>query len=84
MGIKLLVVTGRAGKIVGICRKPSAGGVEAEPSVTIAPASPEHRLHEIEVPAAVLEIGSPAELAAAVARYMGRPGSKKAERRPDA
>ncbi|PYM13072.1 MAG: hypothetical protein DMD81_22215 [Candidatus Rokuibacteriota bacterium] len=70
MGITLLVVTGKSGEIVGICQAPPSSGVEAGPYVTIAPASPEYRLHELEVPPEVMEITSPAELARAVARYL--------------
>jgi len=81
MGVKLLVVTGKSGKIVGICRTPPPSGVETGPSVRIAPASPGHRLHEVEVPSEVMEIASPKDLAAAVARYLGRPRPEKPEPR---
>jgi hypothetical protein len=81
MSVKLHVVTDTSGKIVGICRTPPTSRVETEPYVTIAPASPGHRLHEVEIPSEVLEISSPNDLAAAVARYLNRPRPEKPARR---
>ncbi len=82
MGVKLLVVTGKSGKIVGICRTPPPAGVETGPYVRIAPASPGHQLHEVEVPSEVMEISSPKDLVAAVGRYLGRSRPGKTGRRP--
>ncbi len=81
MRTKLLVLTTKSGEIVGICPAPPSGVAAAGPFVTITPASSEHRLHEIDVPQKVMELASPKELAAAVAKYLPRahraPRSKK-------
>ena len=81
MKTTMLVIVDKHGKLVAACPKPSP--TARGPVARIAPASPEHALHELQVPAELLRLQTFKELHAAIQPFLPRAGKGANKARRD-